>query len=66
MSFIKVDYDKSVLERSIESCLSINYCKNINDVIHLKLAEQYCTKLITFDTDFKKFIKDATINIEIL
>ncbi len=40
--------------------------KNINDAIHLKLAEQYCRKLITYDTDFKKFKNETNIKIEIL
>ncbi len=64
--FVKIDYDKTVLKTSVETCLSMDYCKNINDIIHLKLAEQCCTKLITFDTDFKKFIKHTNIDIEIL
>ena len=47
-------------------CKKMNFCKNINDVIHLKLAERYCRKLITYDTDFKKFKNKTNIKIEIL
>ena len=47
-------------------CSSINYCKSINDVIHLKFAEQHCHKLITFDSDFKKLTPYTSLEIEIL
>jgi len=40
--------------------------KNINDVIHLKFAEKYCDKLITFDTDFEKLKSYTNLEIEIL
>jgi len=47
-------------------CKQINFCKNINDAIHLKVAEQNCTKLVTFDSDFKRFEKFTDIKIELL
>jgi len=47
-------------------CQEIDFCKNINDVIHLKIAEEYCTKLVTFDSDFKRLQKYTEIEIEIL
>lgn len=47
-------------------CKKIDFCKNINDVIHLKVAEQHCTKLVTFDADFKKLQTYSSVEIEIL
>ncbi len=41
-------------------------CKNVNDVIHLKTAEKYCEKIITFDSDFKKLQPLTNIKIEII
>jgi len=38
----------------------------INDAVHLKFAEKYAAKLITFDNDFKKFQGHTDFEIEIL
>jgi len=49
-----------------EICQKIDFCKNINDAIHLVVAQKYCDKLITFDNDFKKFKKFTSIEITVL
>ena len=49
-----------------ELCSQLTYYKNINDVIHLKYAEKYCSKLITFDTDFERLKQYTPLSIEIL
>jgi predicted nucleic acid-binding protein len=54
-----------VLE-AYDLCFETNRLRCINDAIHLKFAEQYGSKLITFDRDFKKFRPYANIEIEIL
>jgi predicted nucleic acid-binding protein len=66
MDYIQQSIDKNVLNDAYALCKKMNFCKNINDVIHLKLAERYCRKLITYDTDFKKFKNKTNIKIEIL
>ena len=38
----------------------------INDAVHLKFAEKYASKLITFDKDLNKFKSLTSIVIEIL
>jgi len=43
-----------------------NSCRNINDAIHLTVAEKFCKELVTFDADFKKFEKFSKIKINIL
>jgi len=58
-------YKGIVLEAST-MCKEIDFCKHINDVIHLKTAEQGCQKLVTFDSDFKKLQKHTNIEIEII
>lgn len=58
--------DNKLVMEAYEVCEQIDFCKNINDVIHLKIAEAYCQRLVTFDTDFKKLEKYTNIKIEIL
>jgi predicted nucleic acid-binding protein len=66
MEYIQQSIDKNILKNAYALCKEINFCKNINDGIHLKVAEQYCNKSVTFDKDFKKFMNPTTIEIEIL
>ena len=58
--------DSTLVVDAYEVCEEINFCKNINDIIHLKIAERHCAKLVTFDTDFNKLQKYTNIEIEIL
>jgi predicted nucleic acid-binding protein len=51
---------------AVELGLELDYLRNINDLVHLKVAERYCSKLITFDQDFKKMQEHTHIEIEIL
>ena len=64
--YVAGDIDMSRVVDAYSTCQEIDFCKNINDVIHLKIAEVYCTKLVTFDSDFKKLQKYTKIEIEIL
>jgi predicted nucleic acid-binding protein len=66
MDYIRHNIDKDIIKDAYALCKEMNYCKNINDAIHLKFAEKYCRKVITFDTDFKKFLGKTSIEIEIL
>lgn len=60
------NHDSEMVIDGYNLCKQIDFCKNINDVIHLKMAEKYCRRLVTFDTDFKKLEKYTDIEIEIL
>jgi predicted nucleic acid-binding protein len=65
--FTNEHIDTDTVYEAYTLCLEHNICKNINDVIHLKNAEkQQCSKLITFDNDFKKLQPLTHIPIEIL
>ena len=64
--FVNSFIDNTLVLEAYEVCGKMNFCKNINDVIHLKVAEKYCDRLVTFDSDFKKLEKYTTIQIEIL
>ena len=64
--YIEGSIDASRVKDAYTSCQEIDFCKNINDVIHLKVAEEYCSKLVTFDSDFKKLEKYTELEIEIL
>lgn len=66
LDYVQQSIDKEVLIDAFTLCRKINSCTNINDIIHLKVAEQYCQKLITFGSDFKKLKNKAKIKIEIL
>lgn len=58
--------DNDIIKESFDLCKEINNFRTINDAIHLKFAEKYCEKLITFDNDFKKFTSFTELEIEIL
>jgi len=60
------NHDSEMVIDGYNLCKQIDFCKNINDVIHLKMTEKYCRRLVTFDTDFKKLEKYTDIEIEIL
>ena len=64
--YVNASIDNKLVLEAYEVCEKIDFCKNINDVIHLKVAEEYCQKLVTFDIDFKKLQKYTNIKIEIL
>jgi predicted nucleic acid-binding protein len=64
--FVKYSLDASLVFDAYELCKELKIGKNINDAVHLKFAEKYCSKIVTFDGDFKKFKDSANIEIEIL
>lgn len=64
--YVNGSIDNRLVMEAYEVCEQIDFCKNINDVLHLKIAEAYCHRLVTFDTDFKKLEKYANIKIDIL
>jgi predicted nucleic acid-binding protein len=66
MDYVHHSIDKNILKAAFALCKKINFCKNFNDAIHLKLAEQYCQKLITYDNDFRRFKDSTNIEIQIL
>ena len=65
-NFVSENYTKEMLEDALQLCLLEKNCKNINDILHMKLATQYTTKLLTYDSDFKKLQQYTDIKIEIL
>jgi len=57
---------KPLIDSAFKIVSRLNFGKNINDVIHLKFAEKYCTKLLTFDKDFKILKQFSSLDIQIL
>lgn len=57
---------KETFLKAFSLCNSLDFCKNINDCLHLKIAENSCGSVITFDADFEKFKPCTNIQIEIL
>lgn len=57
---------QELLDNAYDLTATLDFQRNINDAIHLKFAEKYCSKLITFDSDFKKFFPYTNLEIEIL
>ncbi len=66
-SFVNVEQDYFILRKAIELCCDKNQCKNINDVMHILLAEKAkCSRLLTFDGDFSKLDGLVGVKIEVL
>ena len=66
LQFVESSIDKETLIEAYRLCEHLNFCRNINDIVHLKIAEKYCKKLVTFDSDFKKLQEYTKIEIKIL
>jgi len=64
--FCENEIDKALVDSAFEIVSTLDFGKNINDVIHLKFAEKYCTKLLTFDKDFNNLKQYSSIDIQIL
>jgi predicted nucleic acid-binding protein len=64
--FCHNEIDKTLVDSAFEIVSRLNFGKNINDVIHLKFAEKYCTKLLTFDKDFSILKQYSAIDVQIL
>jgi len=64
--FVKYSLDASLVFEAYELCRELKIGKNINDAVHSKFVEKYCLKIVTFDSDFKKFQDSTNIEIEIL
>jgi predicted nucleic acid-binding protein len=47
--------DKKLVLDAYDLCLKVDNLKYINDAVHLKFAEKYASKFITFDNDYNKF-----------
>lgn len=60
------EIDCKIMDEAYSVVTELGYGKNINDVIHLKFAEKYCEKLITFDKDFKRLSPFSKISIEVI
>ena len=65
-NFVSENYTKKMLEEALALCLEEKNCKNINDILHMKLATQYASRLLTYDSDFKKLQKHTEIEIKLL
>ena len=64
--YCKYQIDCALLKDALELASNIDYFQNINDIIHLKFADKYANKLVTFDKDFEKLQSYTDIEIEIL
>ncbi len=65
--FLKYPLEVAMVLDAYDLCRELDLCHNINDAIHLRYAERYCSKIVTFDRDFSKFKYSTTkIEIEIL
>ena len=65
--FVAIEYDYGTLRLAVNNCCENSSCKNINDIIHLHLAEKYrCKKLVTFDKGFLKIAPHSNVKVEVL
>jgi len=58
--------DGSIISEATSLASQIDSFGIINDIVHLKYAENYCTKLVTYDADFNKLKPYSKIEIDIL
>lgn len=65
-NFCKYSFDKRDILNAYEKCQKLNRCRNINDFIHLEIANRHCQNIVTFDSDFKNLQKFYDVEIEIL
>ena len=65
-SFSSCSIDQEAVDDAFALSQTLNCGKNINDAVHLKLAERHCSTLMTFDKDFMRFIPHSSVRIEIL
>ncbi len=61
--YIYFDVKKDFVIRAYEKCNTMDKCRNINDFIHLEMADKYCRKLVTFDSDFKNLQQYYSVDI---
>lgn len=66
LQYCNCSLDCRLLHDAVVLASKIDYFRNINDIIHLKYAEKYASKLVTFDTDFERLKPHTDIEIEIL
>ena len=64
--FCKFNFNKTNILNAYQKCRKDKKCKNINDFIHLEIANKHCKKIVTFDSDFKNLQKFYDLKIELL
>ena len=64
--FCQNSISKELILSACRKCQKLNKCKNINDFIHLEIANENCEKIVTFDSDFRNLQQFYNGKIEIL
>ncbi|MCK4762582.1 MAG: type II toxin-antitoxin system VapC family toxin [Candidatus Aminicenantes bacterium] len=64
--YSKHSLSSELIKDACKFCFDIGSLRRINDAVHLKFAEKYAGRLITFDSDFKKFREYTELEIELL
>jgi predicted nucleic acid-binding protein len=64
--FADFDIDMELCNSGFQLALATNMLRNINDAIHARFAERHASRLVTFDSDFRKFAAHISIPIDIL
>ncbi len=65
-NFVSNNINLEIIEKAFVLANKMNYGKNINDVIHLTFAENFCKTLYTADKDFIKFKNYTNLKINII
>nr|WP_293838143.1 PIN domain-containing protein [uncultured Arsenicibacter sp.] len=66
LPFQPVAYQIDDLQRGISLAMAIGF-QNINDCLHVAMAEKYCQELYTFNkADFKRIQKHSRLKITVL
>lgn len=65
-AFVAHKVDMTLCDSGFQLALATNMLRNINDAIHARYAEQYASKIVTYDQGFRKFATHISIPIDIL
>jgi predicted nucleic acid-binding protein len=66
VKYSKGNINNDLVMTAFDLCFEIGNMKPINDAIHLKIAEKYASRIITFDSDFKRLHRFTEMEIKIL
>jgi predicted nucleic acid-binding protein len=69
IEFFKIFCNYSITVEDVLRAYAIcgcNDCRNINDALHLTIANKFCREFVTFDSDFKKFEKFSKVKINLI
>ena len=60
------DISRDMVWEAFDVAQRHNNAKHINDIIHIKYAERYCARIVTFDRGYETFRDYTALTVEIV